>query len=83
MCPAGALDEVDYPEGLTDKAACTAHHIDLAHRHIAPCGICIKVCPVGEDRTVFGRKKASFYTDRERYEPYHRAWEHVRSYGGK
>jgi epoxyqueuosine reductase len=83
MCPAGALDTADYPEGLTDKAACTAHNIELDRRHISPCGICIKVCPVGEDRTVFGREDASIYTNKERYGRYHRAWEHVRSYGGK
>ncbi len=82
-CPAGALDESGYPEGLTDKAACTAHNIALGRRYISPCGICIKVCPVGEDRKIFGRESVSIYTDRDAFPAYHRAWDHVRSYGGK
>ena len=29
MCPAQALDEKDYPQGLTDKKSCTAHSAEL------------------------------------------------------
>lgn len=74
-CPAGALDGRDYPEGLTDKAACAANSADLARRHISPCGICITVCPVGEDR--------QHYAPAGGEEPrYRRAREHVQRYGG-
>jgi epoxyqueuosine reductase QueG len=77
-CPAGALDERDYPEGLTDKAACTDNSARLARRHISPCGICIGVCPVGEDRRHYGRPAASpGERDRRR-----RVREHVQKYGG-
>ena len=83
MCPAGALDGADYPEGLTDKRACLSHNLALGRRYISPCGICIKVCPVGKDREVFGREDPSLYTDKKKHPLYHRAWEHVRAYGGK
>lgn len=77
-CPAGALDERDYPEGLTDKAACAENSAELARHHISPCGICIKVCPVGEDRRHYGRSTLAADGD-----PRHRrAREHVQKYGG-
>ncbi len=82
MCPSGALEGKDYPEGITDKKACTAFSDELNKKYISPCGICIKVCPIGEDRRVFGREDASMYEDEEGYEKYHRARAHVRSYGG-
>jgi epoxyqueuosine reductase len=82
MCPAGALGEAGYPEGLTDKMACLSHNLALGKRSISPCGICIKVCPAGRDRAVFGREDPSMYTDTEKYPLHHRAWEHVRAYGG-
>ena len=41
MCPAAALDQEDYPQGLTDKKSCAAHsaeldpegHLSLRHMH--------------------------------------------------
>jgi epoxyqueuosine reductase len=78
MCPAGALDREDYPQGLTDKNACTALH----ERHISPCGICIKVCPVGDDRRHYDREDASIYEQGEQNRRYRQAWDHVRRYGG-
>jgi len=82
MCPAKALDREDYPEGLTDKNACTTYSAELSRKGISPCGVCIKVCPVGKDREHYGRKDASIYTARMRFPEHHRAWDHVRSYGG-
>jgi epoxyqueuosine reductase len=82
MCPAHALDEENYPEGITDTQACASHSADLNRRYVSPCGICIKVCPVGEDRRHYGREDASIYEKKEQNTRYHAAWEHVRSYGG-
>ncbi|MDD1749344.1 MAG: 4Fe-4S binding protein [Methanothrix sp.] len=82
MCPAKALDERDYPQGLTDKKSCTVHSAELNLRGISPCGICIKVCPVGEDRKLYGRQDGSIYSRKDRFSEEHRAWEHVRKYGG-
>jgi epoxyqueuosine reductase QueG len=83
MCPARALADADYPEGLTDRKACASYAADLNRREISPCGICIKVCPVGEDRALFGREDSAIYTERERFLKHHKAWDHVRAYGGR
>jgi epoxyqueuosine reductase len=83
MCPARALDGRDYPLGLTDKNACAAYSAELNSKGISPCGICIKVCPVGADRSLFDRNDASIYSHEERFPRHHSAWRHVRSYGGK
>jgi epoxyqueuosine reductase len=83
-CPVHALDGRDYPAGLTDKTSCATRSEALAERFISPCGICIKVCPVGEDRKRFGREDRGLYDeDTPGFDRYHRAWNHVRSYGGR
>jgi epoxyqueuosine reductase len=82
-CPSHALGEDDYPQGLTDTYACASHSAALVKRQIAPCGICLKVCPAGEDRVHYDRRDASMYGKREQYPRYHRAWDHVRSFGGR
>jgi epoxyqueuosine reductase QueG len=83
FCPAGALKAGDYPGSLTDKRACAEQSVALAARHISPCGRCIAVCPVGEDRRLFTREAVGYrdYED-DNYNDLHRGWEHVRSYGG-
>ncbi|WP_233083750.1 4Fe-4S binding protein [Methanococcoides orientis] len=83
MCPSNALAEKNYPEGITDKKACASFSDELNKREISPCGICIKVCPIGEDRKTYGRENASMYKKKDEFKKYHNAWEHVRSYGGK
>jgi len=83
-CPVHALDGGDYPGGLTDKKTCATRSEALAKKFISPCGICIKVCPVGEDRTRFNREDAGIYDENNAgFDRYHRAWNHVRSYGGR
>ena len=88
MCPAGALDEKSYPLGLTDKMSCASHSAKLNQLGISPCGICIKVCPVGDDRKLFQSRDINKYfrepeilaqnPDAEEY----RDWQHIRRYGG-
>lgn len=81
MCPVSAIDNESYPHGLTDKKTCASHSAELNQMGISPCGICIKVCPVGKDRKLYNREDASIYSRRDRFPKGHRAWEHVRSYG--
>ncbi len=82
-CPADALGSGDYPECLTDKGACAARSEELARRYISPCGFCIRVCPVGMDRVLYRRTAMGIYDEEEPvYDRLHRAWRHVRSYGG-
>jgi epoxyqueuosine reductase len=83
-CPVNALQEGDYPENLTNKTACAARSEALFKRSISPCGLCIKVCPVGNDRLRYQHTEPALYDETdERYDPYHRAWKHVRAYGGR
>ncbi|GHU76564.1 4Fe-4S ferredoxin [Clostridia bacterium] len=37
-----------------DKVKCAEHHVTLKGEMRAPCGICTLVCPVGEDRKMYG-----------------------------
>ncbi len=83
LCPSFALTELDYPAGTTDKHACASWSAGLNKRYLAPCGICIKVCPVGEDRVLFSRNDVSVYADPEKEPGLSGAWDHVRKYGGK
>jgi epoxyqueuosine reductase len=86
-CPVNAIplknkEKGDFPPPL-DKITCATRSKKLRGEYRSPCGICIKVCPVGEDRKVFEREDNSIYTKKEGFEKYHRAWEHVRKYGSK
>jgi epoxyqueuosine reductase len=83
ICPVDALIEKKYPEGLTDKKTCAIRSEALSRRFIAPCGFCIKVCPVGEDRKLYHREEMGIYDETDnRFSDLHHAWRHVRSYGG-
>ena len=79
-CPVKAIDAGGYPEHLIDKGRCTDHNANLSKRGISPCGNCIRVCPVGEDRTVHGRTDMGIY---ETDGTLARSWKHIRSYGSK
>ena len=83
ICPVHALGSRDYPEDLTGKRACASRSGELARRFISPCGLCIRVCPVGADRKLYHRTGMGIYDEGDaRYRRYHRTWEHVRSFGG-
>lgn len=82
-CPVNALSEDDYPDSLTDKKACADRSALLNSEQRSPCGICIRVCPVGTDRVLFDRTDTRIYNDPEKWKRYHSAWDHVRSYGSE
>jgi len=89
-CPVDAFDwgGVSSTAGY-DKLACAKWHENLTRRRCYPCGICTKVCPVGEDRKklyqekgiikkYLGKKEAlANNPDDLKY----RNWVHVRSHG--
>ena len=78
ICPVGALNENDYPEGITDKNLCIARSEALLKQHISPCGFCIKVCPVGQDRKLYGRENTDMYDENNPgFGRFHKAWQHV------
>jgi epoxyqueuosine reductase len=81
LCPMNALVEEEYPFGLTDKKTCASYSAELNKKGISPCGVCIKVCPIGEDRRFYHRGELSIYSQKENAPELHNAWEHVRRYG--
>jgi epoxyqueuosine reductase len=84
VCPVKAIPDTDYPDGITDKIACATRSEELLKRYISPCGLCIKVCPAGEDRLLFHREDMGIYDEEKTEFPsYHAAWKQVRSYGGR
>jgi epoxyqueuosine reductase QueG len=84
ICPVKAVDGREYPKGLTDKKTCATRSEALFKRYISPCGLCIKVCPIGEDRNLFLREDPGIYNEEDnKFDQYHRSWKHVRSYGGR
>lgn len=82
-CPVGAIPKTgDFPP-VVDKKLCAIRSAELRDEYRSPCGICIKVCPVGQDRELFGRKNMAIYSKNKKFGKYHKAWEHVRKYGSK
>lgn len=88
-CPVGALQPregsllSDY-----DIMACVERHRYLTSKRCYPCGTCIKVCPVGQDRDLYkSRGYASKYREEEEAlarnhdHPDYRSWVHARRYG--
>ena len=89
-CPPAAL-KIPPPEGglaVYDKVACAKRADELTRRRCYPCGVCSKVCPIGEDRKLFqSTKNMKKYLQekeilsKEPHHPDYRSWEHFRSYG--
>lgn len=80
-CPVGALEEGLYPQSLTDKKRCTDNSARLNSHYTSPCGFCIRVCPVGEDRLLYERDDPGIYDPATTPLPLRQAWDHVRKYG--
>ncbi len=58
-CPVSAIKAQIKPDEFPNpmnKIACAMQSKKLRKEYIAPCGICIKVCPVGKDRETFKRQ---------------------------
>lgn len=82
-CPVSAIPgKGEFPPPV-DKNLCAKRSSELRDEYRSPCGICIKVCPVGKDRDIYKRKDMSIYSRNNRFKKYHKAWEHVRKYGSK
>jgi len=87
QCPVNAIPKHLKPDNNSqkgyipiDKIACATRSKMLRKDYKSPCGICIKVCPVGTDRKIFNREDMSIYTDNSKYK---KAWDHVKSYGSR
>ena len=83
QCPVNAIPEgkgsEEFPLPM-DKLSCASRSKKLREKFISPCGICIKVCPVGNDRKKFNKKDMSIYSVKNETK-YSNAWDHVKRYG--
>jgi epoxyqueuosine reductase len=88
LCPAQALSP--HPGRLMaefDAIACTRHHQVLVSQSRFPCGVCVKVCPIGADRKLYQRTHAVEYLrekealERDPNDPKYRRLHHLRSHG--
>jgi len=79
-CPVNAIKSVDHDYiRIIDKLKCATRSKKLRNEFRSPCGICIKVCPVGEDREHYKKTDTSLYNHSNH--KYSSGWEHVKSYG--
>jgi len=82
-CPVNAIYESkgskEFPLPM-DKIGCATRSKKLRKKYTSPCGICIKICPIGDDRNKFNRKDMSIYSDKNETK-YNKAWNHVKKYG--
>lgn len=90
-CPKDALTaSPNRIAGDYDVNACIDQHIELVRKKCYPCGICIKVCPIGKDRVLYKQKGiVKKYLEEENKlaadpdDPEYRSWTHIRRYGGR
>ncbi len=62
LCLAQALTaRPDRISGDFDAIAFTVHHQRLVAESRFPCGVCVKVCPIGEDRKLYKRTRVADY----------------------
>lgn len=90
-CPAGVLKKEADTDGYYfkfDAVGCARWHEELTRRRAYPCGICTKVCPVGEDRGLYQERGMSkkYQSEMKAIEndidsPEYRSWNHFRKYG--
>jgi ferredoxin len=62
LCPAQAF--ASHPGQIAanyDAHACTRYHQALVAESRFPCGVCVKVCPIGKDRELYHRRHGVNY----------------------
>jgi Pyruvate/2-oxoacid:ferredoxin oxidoreductase delta subunit len=81
LCPAQAMSpKPGSPVAALDAVKCTEFHQALEAENRWPCGVCSKVCAVGEDRKLYGSTSIRLYLkEREAIEndPAHPDYKHL------
>lgn len=88
-CPKKAIRmRADRVVGDYDDQACLEMAEELVARRCFPCGICTKVCPIGNDRTLYPQSgiMKKYLKEAEALsgnpdDPEYKAWTHLRKYG--
>jgi len=71
-----------------DKKKCAEYHAKLKSAYCYPCGVCIKVCPIGKDRKIYGNNAKKYLAEKEALSidennPEYAGWIHCRNHGSK
>ena len=87
-CPTSAFTTTDTLIANMDKYKCAKYHAQLKSEYHYPCGVCIKVCPVGYDRKLYGDNTKKYLNEKEIIDKdpdatEYSAWTHIRSFGSK
>jgi epoxyqueuosine reductase QueG len=89
-CPTDAIRSIAGSIiGDLDKDACTRHHILLRDQGNWPCGICVKVCPEGTDRRLYGSRRVKPYLEetaalaKDPDDPRYKRLSHLRHHGSR
>ncbi|MDR1672184.1 MAG: hypothetical protein LBS09_01775 [Bacteroidales bacterium] len=88
-CPMSAFTAApNQPVAYMDKFKCARYHSKLREQYRYPCGVCIKVCPVGNDRKLYGSNTQKYLNEEKILKenplaPEYADWTHLRSFGSK
>lgn len=87
-CPTSAFTTTDNLIAGMDKKKCAEYHAQLKSDYHYPCGVCIKVCPIGNDRKLYGTNTKKYLKEKEVLSKNQDAaeysgWIHCRSFGSK
>lgn len=87
-CPTSAFTTTGHLIADMDKTKCAVYHEQLKKDYHYPCGVCIKVCPIGDDRKLYGKNTRKYLKEKEllTQDPNsaeYSGWTHCRSFGSK
>ncbi|MHC6180086.1 4Fe-4S binding protein [Clostridium sp. JNZ X4-2] len=87
-CPTSSFKTTENFIADMDKKKCASYHAKLKNAYCYPCGVCIKVCPIGADRKIYGYNARKYLNEREalkkdKKDPEYAGWVHCREHGSK
>jgi epoxyqueuosine reductase len=87
-CPTSAFKTREGIIADMDKEKCARYHEQLKKDYRYPCGVCIKVCPIGKDRKLYGNNTKKYKSEKQMLinnpdAAEYSDWVHCRNHGSK
>jgi epoxyqueuosine reductase QueG len=87
-CPTSAFTTTENLIAHMDRKKCAEYHAKLKGDYRYPCGVCIKVCPIGDDRKIYGHNTKKYLLEKETLletpdAAEYSGWVHCRNHGSK
>jgi epoxyqueuosine reductase len=87
-CPTAAFTTQKSLIAKMNKKRCAEYHYQLKKEWHYPCGVCIKVCPIGNDRKLYGMTTKKYLNEigvlsENKNADEYQSWVHLRSFGSK